>query len=107
MGTGAGFGEHLACEESCPIGGNIPAVLQEESLEMMHLFTDTLTGAQILQIRQITMLKSICNQNKCCSYLEDVYFVFCTDGQTHKYHQERNAPCTHEVFCWSNDVPCS
>lgn len=50
VGTWAGFGKHLACEESRPIGGNIPAVLQEESLEMVHLFTNSLAGAQTLHI---------------------------------------------------------
>ncbi len=49
VGTGAGLGEHLSCEESRSIGGDIPAILQKESLEVVHIFTYTLTGAQTLQ----------------------------------------------------------
>ena len=30
--AGAGLGVHLPCEEGCPVGGDVPAVLQEEPL---------------------------------------------------------------------------
>lgn len=59
VGTGAGLGEHLSCEESRAIGGNIPTVLQEESLEVVHLFTHTLTSAQTLQTHRIEKLRAV------------------------------------------------
>lgn len=48
--AGAGLGVDLACKESCSIGRDVPAVLQEESLKVVHLFAHTLTGAQSLSM---------------------------------------------------------
>lgn len=44
--AGAGLGVDLAREEGRSVGGNVPAVLQEEPLQVVHLFTDPLAGAQ-------------------------------------------------------------
>lgn len=48
----AGLGVDLACEESCSVGRDVPAVLQEEPLQVVHLFTDPLAGAQSLLVRE-------------------------------------------------------
>lgn len=44
--AGAGLGVDLAREEGRSISRNVPAVLQEESLQVVHLFTHPLAGAQ-------------------------------------------------------------
>lgn len=44
--AGAGLGVDLAREEGRSVRGDVPAVLQEESLQVVHLFTDPLAGAQ-------------------------------------------------------------
>lgn len=44
--TGTGLRVDLACEESCSVGWDVPAVLQEESLQVVHLFAHTFAGAQ-------------------------------------------------------------
>lgn len=49
--AGAGLGVDLAREEGRSVSGNVPAVLQEESLQVVHLFTDPLAGAQGLSER--------------------------------------------------------
>lgn len=49
--AGAGLGVDLAREEGRSISRNVPAVLQEESLQVVHLFTDPLAGAQGLSER--------------------------------------------------------
>lgn len=50
--AGAGFGVDLAREEGRSVGRDVPAVLQEESLQVVHLFTHPLTGAQGLSERE-------------------------------------------------------
>lgn len=52
--AGAGLGVDLAREEGRSVGGDVPAVLQEESLQVVHLFAHTLTGAQGLSERERT-----------------------------------------------------
>lgn len=47
-----GLGVDLAGEESCSIGRDLPAVLQEEPLQVVHLFADPLACAQSLQFRE-------------------------------------------------------
>lgn len=49
--AGAGFGVDLAREEGGPVGRDVPAVLQEESLQVVHLFAHPLAGAQGLSDR--------------------------------------------------------
>lgn len=50
--AGASLGEDLACEEGSTICWDVPAVLQEEPLEVVHLFAHTLTHTEVLwQIR--------------------------------------------------------
>lgn len=49
--AGAGLGVDLAREEGRPVGRDVPAVLQEEPLQVVHLFTHSLTGAQRLLTR--------------------------------------------------------
>lgn len=44
--AGAGLRVDLTREEGCSICRDVPAVLQEESLQMVHLFAHPLTGAQ-------------------------------------------------------------
>ena len=44
--AGAGLGVDLSCKESRSVGRDVPAVLQEESLQVVHLFAQPLTGAQ-------------------------------------------------------------
>lgn len=46
--AGAGLGVDLAREKGRSIGRDVPAVLQEESLQVVHLFTHPLAGAQSL-----------------------------------------------------------
>lgn len=46
--AGAGLGVHLACEEGRPVGGYVPAVLQEEPLQVVHLLAHPLAGTQAL-----------------------------------------------------------
>lgn len=53
VGAGAGLGVDLAGEKRSTVGGNVPAVLQEEALKVMHFFTHSLTGAHTL-INQYT-----------------------------------------------------
>lgn len=53
VGAGAGLGVDLAGEKCSTVGGNVPAVLQEEALKVMHFFTHSLTGAHTL-INQYT-----------------------------------------------------
>lgn len=48
MVAGTGLGVHLPCEEGGGVGGDVPAVLQEEPLQVVHLLAHTLTGAQSL-----------------------------------------------------------
>ena len=43
--AGASIGVDLACEESRSIGRDVPTVLQEESLQVVHLFAHPLAGA--------------------------------------------------------------
>lgn len=50
--AGAGLGVDLAREEGRSVGGDVPAVLQEESLQVVHLFTHPLAGAQGLSERE-------------------------------------------------------
>lgn len=52
--AGAGLGVDLAREEGRSVGGDVPAVLQEEPLQVVHLFTHPLTGAQRLWERERT-----------------------------------------------------
>lgn len=49
VSAGAGLGVDLACKKGGSVGGNFPAVLQEEALKVMHFFTDSLAGAQTLR----------------------------------------------------------
>lgn len=49
--AGAGFGVDLAGEEGGAVGGDVPAVLEEQPLQVVHLLTDSFTGAQSLQVR--------------------------------------------------------
>lgn len=49
VGAGAGFCVNLASKKGSSIGGNVPAVLQEEALKVMHFFTHSLTCAQTLK----------------------------------------------------------
>lgn len=49
VGTGAGLGVDLAGKKGSSVGGNVPAVLQEEALKVLHFFTHSLTGAQTLR----------------------------------------------------------
>lgn len=46
MAAGAGLGVDLAREEGGSVSRDVPAVLQEESLQVVHLFTQPLAGAQ-------------------------------------------------------------
>lgn len=50
--AGAGLGVDLACEEGRAVGRDVPAVLQEEPLQVVHLFTHPLAGAQGLSARE-------------------------------------------------------
>lgn len=49
MVAGAGLGEDLSGEKGSAVGGDVPAVLQEEMLEMMHLLAHAFTCAESLQ----------------------------------------------------------
>ena len=53
--AGAGLGVDLAREERRSVGRDVPAVLQEESLQVVHLFTHPLTVAQGLSERERTV----------------------------------------------------
>lgn len=44
--AGTGLGVDLACKKSCSISRDVPAILQEESLQVVHLFAHSLAGAQ-------------------------------------------------------------
>lgn len=44
--AGAGLGVDLAGEEGRSVGGDVPAVLQKEPLQVVHLFAHALAGAQ-------------------------------------------------------------
>lgn len=44
--AGAGLGVDLAGEEGRSVRGHVPAVLQEEPLQVVHLFAHALAGAQ-------------------------------------------------------------
>lgn len=46
--AGAGFGVNLSGEEGGAVGWDVPAVLQEEALQVVHLFTHALAGTQSL-----------------------------------------------------------
>lgn len=52
MATWTCFGEYLSCEKSCSISRNFPAILQKHALKVMHLFTYTFTGAEILERKE-------------------------------------------------------
>lgn len=49
VSAGASLGVDLASKKGSSIGGNVPAVLQEEALKVMHFFTHSLTCAQTLR----------------------------------------------------------
>lgn len=49
--AGTGLGVDLAGEEGRSICGNVPAVLQKEPLQVVHLFAHALAGAQGLSER--------------------------------------------------------
>lgn len=50
--AGAGLGVDLAGEEGRSVRRDVPAVLQKESLQVVHLFADALAGAQGLSGRR-------------------------------------------------------
>ena len=52
--AGAGLGEDLAGEEGRPVGGDVPAVLQEEALQVVHLLTHALARAQTLHRSKVS-----------------------------------------------------
>lgn len=56
MVAGAGLGVDLTREEGRAVGRDVPAVLQEESLQVVHLFTHPLAGAQGLSEREKSSL---------------------------------------------------
>lgn len=90
--AGAGLGVNLTREESCSVGWDVPAVLQEESLEMVHLFAHSLARAQGLFTREgQTSLES--PQGAVWFYLRNS-------------NRNTSILCIREESCWSSGKLC-
>lgn len=76
--AGAGLRIHLAGEKSGAVGGDVPAVLQEEPLQVMHLLAHAFAGAQRLffQIHS-RKFETVTGGETCPNFSEvPLYFVF-------------------------------